>query len=39
MGFILWIKGGYLDFLEGYTFADSTVDLDLKTLKFKLTLQ
>jgi len=37
LGFILWVKEGRIDFLEGYTFGpDSTKELDLTTIKFKL---
>jgi hypothetical protein len=36
MGFILWIKEGRIDYLEGYTFGDSTEDLDLAAIKFRL---
>lgn len=38
LGFILWIKDGHMDNLEGYTLAlDSTEGLDLANLNFKLT--
>ena len=36
MGFILWIKDGYADCLEGFTVDDSTVGLDLATMNFTL---
>ena len=37
MGFILWVKEGRIDYLEGYTFGpDSTEGLDLAAIKFKL---
>jgi hypothetical protein len=36
LGFILWVTQGRIDHLEGYTFGDSTEDLDLTTLKFKV---
>ena len=36
MGFILWVKEGRIDYLEGYTFGDSTEDLDLTAIKFRL---
>jgi hypothetical protein len=37
-GFLLWLKGGYVDFLEGYTlaFLDSTSELDLAMLDFEI---
>ena len=37
LGFILWLRDGYVDFLEGYTenLVD-TVGLDLETLSFVL---
>jgi hypothetical protein len=37
LGFLLWLKDGYVDFLEGFTLAlDSTEDLDLAALRFEL---
>ena len=37
LGFILWMKDGYIDCLEGYTLAmDSTADLDLASTEFEL---
>jgi hypothetical protein len=37
LGFILWVKDGYVDCLEGYTLAmDSTADLDLAMAEFEL---
>jgi len=36
MGFILWVKDGYADCLEGFTVDDSTVGLDLATMNFTL---
>jgi hypothetical protein len=37
LGFILWTKDGYVDFLEGYTLAlDDTVGMDLSKLDFQL---
>ena len=36
MGFILWLKGGYADHLEGFTIADSTAGLDLSALTFEV---
>ncbi len=37
LGFILWVRDGHVDCLEGYTLAmDSTADLDLATAEFEL---
>jgi hypothetical protein len=36
MGFILWLKEGYAECLEGYAYADSTVELDLEQIVFEL---
>jgi hypothetical protein len=36
MGFILWFKGGYADHLEGYTYADSTTEVDWQSVSFEL---
>jgi hypothetical protein len=38
LGFILWLKDGYIDFLEGYTMAleGGTSDLDFAALDFEL---
>jgi hypothetical protein len=37
LGFILWVKDGYIDCLEGYTLAmESTADLDLASAEFEL---
>jgi hypothetical protein len=37
LGFILWLKNGYVDYLEGYTEAlDSTHGMDLAALKFEI---
>jgi hypothetical protein len=36
MGFILWLRDGYADCLEGFTVADSTVGIDLATISFAL---
>jgi len=38
MGFILWLKDGYADCLEGFTVVDSTVGIDLTTLSFEIML-
>ena len=36
MGFILWLKEGYADCLEGYSFADSTTGIDLERVGFEI---
>jgi hypothetical protein len=37
LGFVLWVKDGSIDCLEGYTLAmDSTADLDLASVEFEL---
>ena len=37
LGFILWMKDGYIDCLEGHTLAlDSTADLNLASPEFEL---
>jgi hypothetical protein len=36
MGFILWLKGGYADCLEGFTTVDSTVDINLTAVVFEV---
>lgn len=37
LGFILWLRDGYVDHLEGYTMAlNSTVGMDLAALDFEL---
>ena len=36
MGFILWLKEGYAECLEGYAYAESTVGLDLGQTGFEI---
>jgi hypothetical protein len=36
MGFILWIKEGYIDCLEGYAHGDSTTNVDWQSVTFEL---
>jgi hypothetical protein len=36
VGFIAWTKDGRLDYLEGYSYEESTVPLDWKTVTFEL---
>ncbi len=37
LGFILWVKDGYIDFLEGYAMAlESTSKMDFGSLDFEL---
>jgi hypothetical protein len=35
MGFLLWLKDGKMHQLEGYSFGESTLDLDLKHVHFE----
>lgn len=39
MGFILWLKEGYLDCLEGYSYDDSTAGIDLERIGFEIVPQ
>lgn len=39
MGFILWLKQGYLDCLEGYSYDDSTAGIDLERIGFEIVSQ
>jgi hypothetical protein len=36
MGFILWLKEGYAECLEGYAYAESTIEIDLEQIVFEL---
>jgi hypothetical protein len=36
MGFILWLKEGYADCLEGYSYAESTTGLALEGVGFEV---
>jgi hypothetical protein len=36
MGFILWLKEGYADCLEGYSYAESTTQIILETVLFEV---
>lgn len=36
MGFVLFMKDGYLNLLEGYAIAGNTTALDLTSVKFTL---
>jgi hypothetical protein len=36
MGFILWLKEGYADCLEGYAYAESTTGIVLETAVFEI---
>src|SRR5260370_21064698 len=36
MGFILWLKEGYADCLEGYSYADSTTGVVLEATSFEI---
>lgn len=37
MGFILWLKDGYVDQLEGFCYDESTVGLDFERTGFQVT--
>lgn len=34
MGFLVFLKDGYISLIEGYTYDGSTVDLDFETVAF-----
>jgi hypothetical protein len=36
MGFILWLKEGYVDCLEGYAYGESTIGIDLDHVSFEI---
>jgi hypothetical protein len=36
MGFILWLKEGYADCLEGYSYADGTTGIALEAVGFEI---
>jgi hypothetical protein len=36
MGFILWLKEGYADCLEGYSYAESTTAIILEETGFEI---
>jgi hypothetical protein len=36
MGFILWLKEGYADCLEGYSYAESTTSIVLEAVGFEI---
>ena len=36
MGFVLWLEDGFASCLEGYSYAEHTVDLDFATVGFEL---
>lgn len=36
MGFILWLKDGYADCLEGYSYGESTVGIALESVGFSI---
>ena len=38
MGFILWLKAGYIDCLEGYPFDESTTEINLETVGFDINI-
>jgi hypothetical protein len=37
MGFVLWLENGYAKCLEGYSYEESTVDIDFERIGFKIT--
>jgi hypothetical protein len=37
MGFILWLKEGFADCLEGYCYSESTTGIDFDRVSFELT--
>lgn len=39
MGFILWLKDGYAELLEGYSYGESTVEIDFKRAGFEIIKQ
>jgi predicted transcriptional regulator len=36
MGFLLWLKNGYINQLEGYSFEEDTSDIDWTNLNFEV---
>src|ERR1700722_2850700 len=36
MGFILWLKEGYADSLEGYCYEESTIGIDFENVSFEI---
>jgi len=36
MGFVLWLKEGYADCLEGYSYAESTTGILLEAVGFEI---
>ena len=38
MGFILWLKNGYAECLEGYSYQESTVSINLEQTGFEIEL-
>jgi hypothetical protein len=36
MGFILWLKEGYADCLEGHSYAESTTGIALEAMRFEI---
>ena len=36
VGFILWLKKGYVDQLEGYSHEESTIGIDLEKVYFEI---
>jgi len=36
MGFVLWLEDGYVDCLEGYSYDESTTDIDFERVGFEI---
>jgi hypothetical protein len=36
MGFILWLKDGYIDHLEGFSYSESTTQVDFERAAFEV---
>jgi hypothetical protein len=36
MGFVLWLKDGYVDCLEGYSYGESTTEIAFERVDFEI---
>jgi hypothetical protein len=36
MGFVLWLEDGYVDCLKGYSYDESTTDIDFERVGFEI---
>ena|ERR1700733_11955631 len=36
MGFILWLKDGYAELIEGYSYGESTIEIDFERVGFEI---